>query len=134
MGFWDSVKDVALSVKCFTGWHDGEYEQEKGKPECYLVKTCPDCKKVVKKEEHSFSSWEYLGNDSCKAKRKCFTCNYEENSTRHQFKWDHKDSNCRIIEICARCGETKKGLTAHVWINPSDDKGKKVCQDCGHIG
>ena len=65
--------------------------------------------------------------------KRCVTCNYEENSTRHQFRWDHKDSNCRMIEICTRCGEIKKGLTVHSWIN-SDGKGKKICKDCGCNG
>ena len=47
MGFWDSVKSVALSVKCFTGWHEGEYEHIKGKPKCFLGKTCPDYNQFI---------------------------------------------------------------------------------------
>ena len=43
MGFWDSVKSVALSAKCFTGWHEGEYKHIEGEPQCHLGKTCPDC-------------------------------------------------------------------------------------------
>ena len=80
-----------------------------------------------------YGDWKYLEDGKCRAKRRCVTCNYEENSTRHQFRWDHKDSNCRMIEICTRCGEIKKGLTVHSWIN-SDGKGKKICKDCGCNG
>jgi len=133
MGFWDGVKSVAKNTKCFLGFHGGEYKQKEGKPKCYLGKTCPDCGKDVEMEKHSFGDWKYLEDGKCRAKRRCVTCNYEENSTRHQFRWDHKDSNCRMIEICTRCGEIKKGLTVHSWIN-SDGKGKKICKDCGCNG
>ena len=46
MGLWDSLKKVGVAAKCGVGWHAGDYERVEGKPECFMAKTCPDCRQL----------------------------------------------------------------------------------------
>jgi len=78
MGLWDTVKNLAMSAKCMTGWHGGEYEHIQGKPKCFLGKTCPDCGEYVTKNKHKFGSWEYITYGKCDAVRKCNYCKLDE--------------------------------------------------------
>jgi glutaredoxin-related protein len=136
MGFWDSVKSVALSVKCFTGWHEGEYEHIKGKPKCFLGKTCPDCNQFITKEEHEYDGWEYVGYSKCDAVRKCIHCKHQQREIRHEYRKEGKESDCRVIEVCIRCRDKKIGRAEHNWVTiPFTDKdlkiqGKRTCRDC----
>ncbi len=70
MGLWDKIKDVALSAKCMTGWHAGEYSHIEGEPECYLGKICPDCGEYITKFNHKFGTSEYLHEYQCDTVRK----------------------------------------------------------------
>jgi hypothetical protein len=140
MGLWDKVKSVALSAKCMTGWHAGEYEHVEGKPLCFLGKTCPDCGEYVTKNKHAYNEWEYFSYDSCNAQRNCIHCNHIEQAVQHQYKEQGKDESCRIIEVCQRCGDKKIGSAKHNWVTiPFTDTemksgGKRKCQDCGYMG
>lgn len=139
MGFWDSVKSVALSAKCFTGWHEGEYKHIEGEPQCHLGKTCPDCGKWVTKEEHKYAGWKYVDYGKCDAIRNCIYCKHQEREVRHNYKKESKDGYCRIIEVCSRCNDRKIGRAEHTWVTiPFTDsnirvQGKKKCRDCGHM-
>lgn len=136
MGFWDNVKELAVGAKCAVGWHEGEYGHIKGKPQCYLGKTCPDCGKWVTKEEHIYSGWEYIDYGKCDSIKSCIHCKYQEREIRHNYKKEGKDSNCIIIEVCSRCRDKKLGKTEHNWVTiPFTDRelkiqGKRTCKDC----
>ena len=140
MGFWDKVKDVAIAAKCMTGWHGGEYEHIQGRPLCYLGKTCPDCHEYITKTKHDFTEWEYKSYSNCDAVRECIHCQAQEASVIHTYEETGKDSNCRIIKICSRCGKQELGSTQHDWITiPFTDteikaNGKRKCKDCGYLG
>jgi len=135
MGFWDKVKSVALSAKCMTGWHAGTYTHIEGKPECYLEKTCPDCNEYVTTKKHKFSEWEYLGYGKCDSRHECIHCGYTEDKVRHDYEEQGKDGNCKIIEVCTRCGDRELGRAKHNWINIAGYEvkagGKRKCRDCG---
>ena len=137
MGFWDKVKSVAVSAKCMTGWHAGTYTHIDGEPLCHLGKTCPDCNEYVTKIVHKFSEWEYLDYGKCDAKRSCIHCAYEEYGVQHDYEEQGKNSDCRIIEICTRCGDEQLGRENHNWLNVAGHElkvgGKRKCKDCGKI-
>ena len=140
MGFWDKVKSVAVSAKCIAGWHAGEYTHIQGKPECHTEKTCPDCEKYVTKQIHKFTDWKFTNNsmnNPCDSIRNCIHCNHQEQMIRHQYEKNGKDSNCRIIEKCKRCGDEKLGSESHNWLNIMGHEikaqGKRKCKDCGVI-
>lgn len=140
MGFWDTIVSVALSAKCMTGWHSGDYAHVDGKPLCFLGKTCPDCGEYVTKNNHKYNEWEYPIYNSCNAIRKCVHCGYQDSSVQHTYAKHGKDGNCKIIEICSRCGDKKLGREEHNWLQipftNTDVKanGQKKCRDCGYIG
>lgn len=140
MGFWDKVKSVANSAKCMTGWHAGEYSHISGKPECHLEKTCPDCNEYVTKKKHKFSDWKYTNNSSskpCDSIRDCIHCDIQETKEIHQHEKNGKDSNCRVIEKCKRCGDEQLGSESHNWISIMGHEvkvqGQKKCKDCGTV-
>lgn len=140
MGFWDKVKSVAISAKCMTGWHAGDYKHIDGKPLCFLGKTCPDCGEYVTKNNHTYNEWQYKNYNSCDAIRECVHCGSIESSVRHNYERQGKDSNCRVIEVCKRCNDKKLGSTDHNWVSiPLTNtevkvQGKRKCKDCGFIG
>ncbi|MCB5266662.1 MAG: hypothetical protein LHW46_00935 [Candidatus Cloacimonetes bacterium] len=140
MGFWDTVKSVAISAKCMTGWHAGNYEHVKGQPLCFLGKTCPDCGEYVTKNDHKYGDWSFKRHDRCDAVRECIHCGALDTQVRHDHKKEGKDANCHIIEVCTRCGDKQIGRAEHTWINipftNSEMKiqGKRKCKDCGFMG
>ena len=71
MGFFDKVKSVAMKAKCGAGIHGGDYHNVEGKPKCYFEKTCPDCKEIIKKNEHKFGKATYIKENSCKQEKTC---------------------------------------------------------------
>jgi len=138
MGFWDKVKSVANSAKCMTGWHAGEYTSISGKPECHMEKTCPDCNEYVTKKKHKYSNWKYTNNSysqPCDSIRDCIHCDLQESKVIHEYEKNGKDSNCRIIEKCKRCGDKKTGSASHNWVSLMGHEikveGQKKCRDCG---
>ena len=139
MGFWDKVKSVAVSAKCMTGWHAGDYEHIKGKPLCHMGKTCPDCKKYVTTMKHEYNDWKYLTYDKCDSVKECIHCGHKESEVRHTFEENGKDSNCKVIKICSRCNLKEVGGARHEWItipftnHEIKAKGKRKCKDCGYV-
>lgn len=137
MGFFDTLKKVALSAKCLTGWHGGNYNSIKGKPQCHLEKTCPDCKEYITKIDHKYGGWKYLNYDNCEAEKECIYCREIKREIVHNYKERGKDSNCRIIEICEHCQDEKLGSTKHNWIRLGSIElkagGKRKCKDCGQM-
>ena len=139
MGIWDKVKSVAISAKCMTGWHAGDYTPISAKPKCNLEKTCPDCNNYVTTVKHKFDGWEYLSHGRCDAQKECIHCGHKENEVRHEYKAQGKDSKCCVIEVCNRCQDKKSGREDHSWIKipftNSDVKanGKRKCKDCGKM-
>ena len=137
MGFFDTLKKAAVSAKCATGWHAGNYTPIDGEPLCHLEKTCPDCDKYVTTVKHKFDEWEYLQYGSCNAEHKCIHCGHTEQKVLHEYKEKGKDTNCRIIEVCSRCGDEKFGREKHNWISMGSHElkvqGKRKCKDCGKM-
>ncbi|WP_104708607.1 hypothetical protein [Helicobacter felis] len=133
MGLWDAIKSVAKSVKCGVGVHAGEYAHVKGKPKCFLGKTCPDCKKYITTQKHEFGDWDYQKDQDCTQARTCAHCKKAETRVEHQFGgWSYADQSCTQVSVCARCKETK----TEVW-HSFNEKGKdeqcriiKVCSRC----
>ena len=117
MGFFDSVKKIAISAKCMAGWHGGKYSQIEGKPKCHLGKTCPDCKKYITTFYHQYSGWgDYKKPRSCEQERKCVHCGHIDTRIEHQsFKIKGKDDYCTEILECVRCGYKKRGEEDHNW-------------------
>jgi len=140
MGLWDMVKDAALFAKCLTGWHAGEYTHIEGKPLCFFGKTCPDCGEYVTKKNHKFSEWQYKTYSNCDSERECVYCGLLESSVQHNYERQGKDSQCRIIEDCRRCGDKKYSGEEHNWITipftnkDLNVKGQRKCKDCGYMG
>lgn len=140
MGFWDKVKSVANSAKCMTGWHAGEYNHIYGMPECHLEKICPDCDKYVTKIKHNFNDWRYTNNSfsqPCDSVRTCIHCEEQETKVIHQYEKNGKDSNCRVVEKCKRCGDEQLKSASHNWISIAGHdlkvQGKRKCKDCGTV-
>lgn len=137
MGIWDKVKSAAISAKCMTGWHAGDYTPIEREPKCHLEKTCPDCNKYVTTVEHKFGSWNYLSHGRCDASKECIHCGHAETEIRHEYKAQGKDANCNVIEVCHRCQDQKLGRKEHNWIKiPFTNTevkadGKRKCKDCG---
>lgn len=137
MSFWDTVKKVAVSAKCATGWHAGEWSHRQGEPECRLEKTCPDCNKHVTTTKHKYGDWRYTNYSSCDSVRECVYCGSVENKIIHEYTKVGKDENCRIIEKCSRCSDQKLGREDHNWIKLLNHEikveGKRKCRDCGKM-
>lgn len=140
MGFWDKVKSIASSAKCMTGWHAGEYSHIAGKPECHLEKTCPDCNEYVTKKKHKFTEWRYTNNsfsEPCDSVRTCVHCEDQETKIIHQYEKNGKDSSCRVVEKCKRCGHEQLGSVSHNWVSIVGHEvkidGKRKCRDCGTV-
>lgn len=141
MGFWDSIKSLALSAKCATGWHSGNYRQMPNSPECYLEKTCPDCLEYVTKKSHRYGDWKYVKSFNCNAIKECIHCGDEKHEIVHSYKVVAKDSNCVEICECARCKDRKSGSTKHNWLElfghelkiPTNEGKKRKCRDCGYV-
>jgi len=137
MGFWDKVKSAAISAKCMAGWHAGTYTPIEGEPLCHLEKTCPDCNKYITKIEHKFNNWEYLDYGKCDVEHTCIHCNYKEYGVKHNYEKIGKNDECRIIEICKRCGDEQLGEIEHNWIRIAGRElkihGKRKCKDCGRM-
>lgn len=135
MGFWDVVKSVALSAKCSTGWHAGEWSHVSGKPQCFVEKTCPDCHKHVTTNKHTFGEWRRIDYSSCNSVRECTHCSSSEQKIIHEYQNNGKDENCRIIEKCQHCGGQRMGRTDHEWIKIFDHEvkvgGSRKCKRCG---
>lgn len=105
MGFFDSVKAMAVKAKCATGLHAGEFTKVKDEPECHLGKTCPDCEKYIEKLKHEYSDWKYTNEDDCEQARECVYCQEVETKTVHaDYEESGKDSDCCVILKCQRCG------------------------------
>jgi len=141
MSFWDKIKDIAMSAKCMTGWHGGNYTPIKNKPQCNLEKTCPDCGEYVTTIKHKFSDWKfpnryapvtsmYEAKFICQAEKKCIFCDKVEHKIIHNLYEDGKNSNCKIIKKCKYCSHEELGATKHNWSNMQD---KRKCRDCGKI-
>tara|TARA_R110000851_G_scaffold332161_1_gene507592 strand:+ start:1461 stop:1889 length:429 start_codon:yes stop_codon:yes gene_type:complete len=140
MGFWDTIKSAAISAKCLTGWHAGNYKPIEGKPQCNVEKTCPDCNKYVTAIKHKFNDWQYINSTSshrCDSFRSCVHCDAQETKRIHKFEERGKDSSCRVIEKCSNCFEERSGGTTHNWAQIMGRElkvqGKRKCQDCGII-
>lgn len=134
MGLWDAVKRVALSTKCATGFHSGEWSPIAGEPECHLEKTCPDCDKYLTKIEHNFDSWQFLKEKSCDSIRSCIYCNEKQNSVRH-YSWVTEKIDCKIYRECERCKTREFVKTEHgPWyagIAHPDGMQDFTCSGCG---
>jgi hypothetical protein len=137
MGFWDGVKSVALGVKCFSGWHSGDYKNVSSKPNCFSERICSDCGKYESKIEHKYGLWEFHYSKSCDAVRSCIYCNHQQKEVRHQYTKHGKDSNCKIIEVCIRCNnKIVTNRVEHSWVTiPFTNielklQGKRMCSDC----
>jgi hypothetical protein len=127
MGLWDNVKNIAVSVKCITGWHAGEYTPIADKPECHVSKTCPDCNKYLTAVNHKFGEWKFL-DIKCDAQRECIYCFDYESKIIHNYE-EIKDFRCRVSKVCIRCGDEQIGSIEHKWV--LIDKGKRrICKDC----
>ncbi|MEZ5534097.1 MAG: hypothetical protein R3F02_00595 [Thiolinea sp.] len=135
MAIWDTVKKIALSAKCATGWHTGAWNHIKGQPECRLEKICLDCKKYVTTTKHKYGDWRYVDYSSCNSVQECIYCGSINQEVIHKYTKVGKDENCRIIEKCNRCENQKLGRSDHNWIKLFDheikNKGKRKCKDCG---
>jgi len=134
MGLWDKVKSVAMSAKCMTGWHAGEYTSIEGKPKCNLEKTCPDCNKYMTKISHKMSSWNYLFDRKCDAVCHCIHCNFEVIEVRHNYHEVRQGTECRYIDTCDRCGDMKQSKIRHNYEERGKDSNCRiieVCKDCG---
>ena len=140
MGLWDSLKKVGVAAKCGVGWHAGDYERVEGKPECFMAKTCPDCRQYVTKNDHTFGDWQYQEYGNCRQFCSCIHCGYQKTEVIHDFEEHGKNEECRIIEICRVCNHKELGRAQHNWIQiPFTNKdvsikGQKKCGDCGFIG
>lgn len=133
MGFWDSVKKAASSAKCMAGLHSGEYRPVKGKPECNLEMTCPDCNKYLTKIEHKFGKWDFIKEKQCDAVRECGFCNEKEQATKHQWV-QSKNRKCEVVKDCQRCGLHEFVRVEHgVWhegVGHGDGTHSFTCADC----
>ena len=138
MGFWDVVKSVALSAKCSTGWHAGNWSHIPGKPECFMEKTCPDCNKHVTTKKHSYGDWRKIDYSSCDSVRECKHCGSTEQQIIHDYENHGKDENCRLIKKCRCCGVQEVGREDHEWIKLFDNElkieGQRKCRRCGARG
>lgn len=116
MGFFDKVKSVAMKAKCGAGIHGGDYHNVEGKPKCYFEKTCPDCKEIIKKNEHKFGKATYIKEDSCKQEKTCMHCGHIEKLVKHaEYKQIGVDDRCNVKEQCIRCGDKRVHGTKHSW-------------------
>ncbi|MFC0308417.1 hypothetical protein ACFFHK_01695 [Gallibacterium trehalosifermentans] len=122
-----AAKEIATAAKCSAGWHAGQFKPAIAGPECKLEKDCPDCGEHVVIYKHFYTEWEYTKYDSCNAVRFCEYCGKVEQEERHNYVIVRKDSNCRIVERCFRCGGQKIGREDHNWIEAF---GIKECLDC----
>ncbi|HEC1730743.1 TPA: hypothetical protein R2A65_000764 [Campylobacter jejuni] len=140
MGIFNTLKTLALSAKCATGWHGGEFKNEDDKPKCFFSKICPDCNKYIQKIEHKFGDYIITNHRNCEGYKECEYCNLKEYGTYHQYEEIGVNASCQIIKKCRQCGDEQLGATKHSWITiPFTDKefsvnGKRKCKDCGFIG
>lgn len=138
MGFWGVVKSVALSAKCLTGWHAGNWSHIQGKPKCFMEKTCPDCSKHVTTKKHSFGEWRKINYSTCDSVRECEYCGSVEQKIMHDYENNGKDENCRLIKKCRSCGAKEIGREDHEWLTIFDNEvkvgGKRKCKRCGASG
>lgn len=137
MAIWDTVKKVAIFVRCSSGWHGGKWEPIRGKPECHLGKKCPDCRQYVTTEKHKYGDWRYVDYSKCDSVRECIHCGSLDKTVIHKYESVDKDENCRIIEECSRCGDRRLGREDHSWIKKFDHDvkfdGKRKCKVCGKM-
>ena len=138
MGFWDVVKSVALSAKCATGWHAGDWQKTAGGPECSMGKTCPDCHTYVTTNKHSYTEWKKINYSNCNSVRECKHCGSTEEKIVHEYENNGKDDNCRLISKCRDCGSIETGREDHEWVKFLDHEvkvgGKRKCRRCGTTG
>lgn len=133
MGLWDSIKKAATSAKCMAGLHAGDYSPIKGKPECNLEKTCPDCGKYITKIQHKFGSWKYIEEHKCDTIRTCEYCKEEYLAVKHE--WAETKNKCQVEKMCDRCGAHEFVRTEHgPWyggVAHPDGTQTFVCSGCG---
>jgi len=134
MGFWDVVKSVAISAKCSTGWHAGNWSRIPGEPECSFGKTCPDCHNYVTTKKHAFGDWRKIDYSTCNSVRECDHCGSTEEKIIHDFQNNGKDASCRLITKCRHCGVQETGREDHEWVKLFDHEvkvgGQRKCKRC----
>lgn len=138
MSFWSLLKDVALSAKCATGWHAGDWRHIPGRPECSFEKTCPDCHKHVTTKKHVYNDWRKINYSTCNSVRECIHCGSTEENVIHEFENHGKDEHCHLIRKCRDCGVKERGREDHEWIKLFDHElksgGQRKCRRCGARG
>ena len=141
MGFWDSVKDVALKAKCGLGFHDGKMAPTPGKPACHLSMTCADCHKLIETKQHSFprqwsdADFDWTSNVGCMRIQRCTLCEEQLSQVEHEgYYTAGKNASCREVKKCPRCGHEKLGDEDHSWYRMSGNQDGSVNVRCGGCG
>ena len=130
MGLWDKVKSAALSAKCMTGWHAGEYKRVPDTPDCFFTKQCPDCGKEVETNRHKYGDIRYKYALKCDAVRNCIYCEHEAAEIAHNYEDLGLDRNCQEMKKCNRCGDLKIGRPQHSYRTTGKDSSCREIQEC----
>ena len=142
MGLWDSIKNAAIKAKCGVGFHGGIFTTPEGKPKCYLEKTCPDCKELIKIKNHQYEhEWKEAPfyNDSqkqCTRIRNCIHCGEVEKKEIHEeYRRIGVNAKCQVVKECVRCGHEKTDGYEHQYrrlgVNAKCQL-VEVCERCRH--
>lgn len=138
MGFWDSIKSVAIQAKCATGFHGGEFKTPDGKPQCQLEKTCPDCMVRMTDEKHQYElHWRkapIVDHSNCTRMQPCIHCGENHKHQVHNFKEAGINAKCEVVMQCSECSTTITKGEKHNYHRVGVDTRCNVVMKCKQCG